>query len=83
MVVLHVHPFDVTRPIMAFSAWPDRPPTILMNHADHAFWLGVSCSDVVATIRPAAAALATERRGVDPDRVVELPIPAPFAVGRP
>jgi glycosyltransferase involved in cell wall biosynthesis len=74
IVVLHVHPYD-TLPVLALAAWVDRPPVLFMNHADHAFWLGATVSDVVANIRESGARLASERRGVEASRLALLPIP--------
>ncbi len=73
-VVLYAHPYDVV-PLLAFAAWPDRPPIIVADHVDHAFWLGVSVADVVACHRSEGRRVAVERRGVDPARCLMLPLP--------
>lgn len=73
MVVLHAHPHDVV-PVLALAG-PDRPPVVLMNHADHVFWLGVSVADVVANIRQRGIDLCVSRRGIAPERCALLPIP--------
>jgi len=71
-IVLHIHPHDVV-PIIAFA---DKcAPVILMNHADHVFWLGTSVSDVVAHIREGSLSLSQERRGIQPERCSLLPLP--------
>lgn len=61
VVVLHSHPFD---PIatMAFGI-AGGPPVILLNHADHVFWLGVSVADAIVNIRPSGQQITCERRG--------------------
>ena len=43
LVVLHVHPFEVVAPI-ALADRAGRPPVLLVNHADHCFWLGPALS---------------------------------------
>ncbi len=73
LVVLHVHPNDVAVGI-ALAVPELRPPTILMNHADHSFWLGVGWCEVVANVRQSGASLCVARRGVRGDRVRILPI---------
>lgn len=73
LVVLHAHPHDVV-PLLAMTG-AGRPPTVLMNHADHVFWLGVSVADVVANIRQRATDLCVDRRGIDSGRCALLPIP--------
>ncbi|MCU1488725.1 MAG: glycosyl transferase family 1, partial [Acidimicrobiaceae bacterium] len=74
LVVLHVHPYDVVA-VAACADASRRPPTLLLNHADHLFWIGVTEMDAVANIRPSARALCTTRRGVDAGRLLTLPLP--------
>lgn len=74
MVILHVHPHDVI-PSIAFSNRQPRPPVILVNHADHLFWLGSRSSDVVVSLREAGMRLSYARRGVKSQRGALLPIP--------
>jgi hypothetical protein len=77
VVVLHIHPFDVV-PVLALSALDDvgrRPVTILLNHADHVFWIGSSVSDLVLHLRASGARLAETRRGLSADRSAILPLP--------
>jgi len=74
LIVLHVHPYDVIG-LIAFPVGMARPPIVFSNHADHCFWLGRSVADVATDHRPAGAAIAAERRGVDPARLVALPLP--------
>ena len=70
-VVLHVETSDAT-PLLALGDG-SRPPTILVNHADNVFWLGVGVADAVASLRESGLRLAHERRGVARDRNVLLP----------
>jgi hypothetical protein len=85
MIVLHTHPFDVV-PSIALAGLDRggaRPPTILLNHADHLFWVGLSSSDLVLHLRASGARLSSARRGLAPDRSGILPVPlgpAPQAV---
>jgi hypothetical protein len=71
-VILHHHPND---PIpLAALATSDCPPVGLMNHADHAFWLGTSVADAVLNFRPFAARLSRERRGARASLMLPLPM---------
>ncbi|HML28741.1 MAG TPA: glycosyl transferase family 1, partial [Hyphomicrobium sp.] len=71
-VVLHFHCEDVV-PMIAFADPKTMPPVILLNHADHIFWLGPAISQVVVSLREAAADIAIERRGVEPGRSIIMP----------
>lgn len=75
LVVLHTHSHDVV-PMLAFGARSDpAPPIALFDHADHAFWLGVSVADRVVSMRRSGSRLAVTRRGVELSRTVTLPRP--------
>jgi hypothetical protein len=77
VVVLHTHPFDVV-PVLALSALDNagrRPDTILLNHADHVFWIGSSVSDLVLHLRASGSRLAETRRGLAAERSGILPLP--------
>lgn len=74
LVVLHVHPSDVVSGL-ALADRRGRPPVLLVNHADHCFWLGPGVADLVVNTRPAAARLATRRRGIAAGRTALLPVP--------
>lgn len=76
LIVLHTSCEDVI-PIIAFANKEQSPPIILLNHADHFFWLGVSISDIVANLRESGMHLSQERRGVEAERNVILPIILP------
>jgi hypothetical protein len=71
-VVLHTYGQDPI-PVMAFAEPAKRPPVLLLNHADHLFWLGASVADVVLNMRQAAQDLTITRRGVAPERNIVLP----------
>lgn len=72
LVVLHTHNHDIL-PVLAFSHRADVPPVVLLDHADHLFWVGVSVADVVAGLRRSGLDLAAGRRGVAPERLILLP----------
>jgi hypothetical protein len=71
-VVLHFHCEDVV-PIIAFADPKSSPPVILLNHADHIFWLGPSISRVVVNLRQAASDITIKRRGVEERRSMIMP----------
>lgn len=73
VVVLHVHPWDPV-PAAAFAP-PANQPVLVMNHADHVYWSGVSAAGVVLNIRPSGEALCATHRGAA--RSFRLPIPLP------
>ncbi|MGE4175691.1 MAG: glycosyltransferase [Thermoleophilia bacterium] len=82
LVVLHIHPMEVAASI-ALADRHGRPPVLLVNHADHCFWLAPRVPDVVLSSRPAAARLCITRRGVHPERSAQLPVPAEPAAAPP
>ncbi|RAT98712.1 hypothetical protein [Brevibacillus sp. Leaf182] len=72
IVVLHTHPND-SIPLIAFGV-PDGPPIILLNHADHVFWMGSSISDSVIDVRKPANVLTKGRRFVRQTHLLPLPL---------
>jgi hypothetical protein len=72
IVVLHVHPSDAI-PIVAFGV-ARGPPVIILNHADHAFWLGASIADVVANIRSEGQKITLDRRGIKNAKILPIPL---------
>jgi glycosyltransferase involved in cell wall biosynthesis len=71
LVVLHHGASDVV-PTVAFAR-RDCPPVVVLNHADHTFWLGSSVADLVINLRTAGAAHTAQWRFVP--RNVVLPVP--------
>jgi hypothetical protein len=76
VVVLHIHPSDAI-PIVAFGV-AEGPPVIILNHADHAFWLGASIADVVADLRPSGHKITLDRRGIKNSKILPIPILKPI-----
>ena len=79
VVVIHAHMWDVL-PALAFAV-AGGPPVLLLNHADHAFWVGAAIADLVVDIRDSGLALSTSLRGVRKSVVLPVPLddrgPAP------
>lgn len=68
-VVLHQHPNDVV-PSIAFAGelGSDGPEVLLVDHADHVFWVGGHAAHRVVSLRRSGLELAATRRGIDPGR---------------
>ncbi len=77
-VVLHVHPNDTVASV-AFAP-SGGPPVVYVNHADHVFWLGSGCPDIVADIRPEGRDLTISRRGDLQSMIVPIPLELPGPV---
>jgi hypothetical protein len=73
-VVLHIHPDDAVSVAAAHQA--AGADLRLLNHADHAPWLGAALPLTLLNFRPAGARLAVARRGIPAGSmdVVHLPI---------
>lgn len=76
VVVLHTHPFDVI-PLLAFAGDSSDPgvPVVLLNQADHVFWLSRNVSRLVVNFRHSGSTFSASRRGVPPANTALLPIP--------
>jgi glycosyltransferase involved in cell wall biosynthesis len=75
VVVLFVHPFDPL-PTAAFGV-ADCPPVMYCNHADHAFWVGSSVSDVIVDYHPQGSILSARRRGRLDSKLLPIPLTKP------
>jgi len=79
VVALHIHMWDVL-PSIAFAV-PECPPVVLINHADHVFWVGSAIADIVVDIRDSGLKLTGSLRGVRASAVLPVPLedhgPAP------
>jgi len=73
VVVLHLHPWEVI-PVVALGVYCG-PPVLLMNVADHQFWVGGSVADVVLNLRESFGDWIVRHRGIR--RINYLPIPLP------
>ena len=74
LIVLHIHPFDAVA-VAACAAVADRPRTLLVNHADHVFWLGLIAADQIVNLRPASEWIARDPRTGSSDQFVRLALP--------
>jgi hypothetical protein len=74
LVVLHASNHEVVVPL-AFADPVGRPPVVCFNHSSHLSWVGVGCSDVVASFNAFDAEWCVRRRGVAQDAATLLPLP--------
>lgn len=72
-VILHIH-MDDPISLIAFGTKDFKRPVVFFNHADHAFWLGVSISDYVADLNTDRNLLSLEKRGVQRASVLGIPL---------
>jgi glycosyltransferase involved in cell wall biosynthesis len=72
IVVLHTHPDDVVATVGL--GVPGLPAVMLMNHADHVFWVGASVADVVLNFRETSMARTRRHRGVSRSALLPIPI---------
>lgn len=75
LVVLHIHPHDPIAPI-AFGV-EGGPPVVFLNHADHAFTIGISAADIVAEHRSAGHVITTTRRNTTESCLLPIPLKMP------
>jgi len=73
VVVLHIHLHDVIA-TLAFAV-AGGPPVLLLNHADHVFWVGGSVADVVLNIRESGRQTSAAYRGITRNTLLPVPVP--------
>jgi hypothetical protein len=76
VVVCHVHPDDPV-PTLAFGGEWSGAPIVMVNHADHVFWLGPGNLSVLLNLREIGAEVAVTARGYPRENQVVVPTPLP------
>lgn len=77
VVVLHTNMSDIV-PLVAFGV-PGGPPVLLLNHADHTFWVGAAIADQVIHIRESGKEVAEKYRGITRHSYLPIPLTMPEA----
>ncbi len=72
-VILHIHQDDILANL-AFGNLNFNRPVLFMNHADHAFWCGVSISDLVLDLSQEGSHFTDTVRGAHLSKIVHIPI---------
>jgi hypothetical protein len=72
VTVLFIQPFDPL-PVVSLGV-EDISPVVFCNHADHAFWLGASITDVIADYHYYGSLLCSERRGISDSKILPIPL---------
>ncbi len=72
VVVLHTHADEILATV-AFGV-EGGPPVLLLNHADHAFWVGCSVADMVLDIRTSGQIWTKQVRGVERTSILPIPL---------
>jgi hypothetical protein len=80
LIVLHTHPFDVA-PLLAFGNEDFTRPVVISNHADHAFWLGVSICDALLDMSTRGQGISRRKRGICDSHLVPIPVGSPRRSG--
>jgi Glycosyl transferases group 1 len=80
VVVCHTHSDDPV-PAVAFGGDYAGPPMVMVNHADHVFWLGTGNLSVLMCLREPGAEVSITARGYPASNVLVVPTPLP-GVGR-
>jgi hypothetical protein len=72
VVLLHTHPDEVLG-VVAFGI-PGGPVVVVVNHADHVFWLGCAVADQVLEIRRSGHLWTKQLRGVARSTILPIPL---------
>lgn len=72
LVVVHTIWPDVV-PTVAFAG-ESCPPVVVIDHADHLFWLGGSVADLLVNLRTVGTQHTAARRGVQRHAVLPIPL---------
>lgn len=75
LVVLHIHPHDPVAPI-AFGV-AGGPPVIFVNHANHAFTIGMSAADIIADQCVVEQRITLPRRDTNNSFILPIPLEMP------
>ncbi|WP_425060460.1 hypothetical protein SCACP_11740 [Sporomusa carbonis] len=75
LVVFHIHPHDPIPPI-AFGI-DGGPPVIFVNHADHAFSIGMNAADLVAEHRAIGQLITLTRRNTTKSYILPISLKRP------
>jgi len=81
IVVCHTHPDDPV-PALAFGGAYDGAPVVMVNHADHVFWLGTGNVSVLLSLREIGAEAAVAARGYPRRNQLVVPTPLPGVARR-
>lgn len=76
VVVCHTYPDDPV-PAIAFGGNYDGPPVVMVNLADHVFWLGVGNVAVILNLRQIGADATVTTRGYPAENMMTVPTPLP------
>lgn len=74
-IVVHAHADDALAAVALHDVDGTLPPQLMVDHADHVFWLLPGSPALHASVRPAAVETAVSLRGVPATAATWLPIP--------
>lgn len=75
-VICHIHPDDPV-PAIAFGGGHAGAPVVMVNQADHLFWLGPGNLSLLMSLRAPGAEAATTARGYPAENQLVVPTPLP------
>lgn len=73
-VSLLTHPDDPL-PSIASAACQTTPPTVIIDHASHTFWLGAEIAHIAVPLLNSNARICHGRRGIPDERLCQIPLP--------